>query len=119
MTMRAIWIKDREISVDTDKQIETAKAALEDAGEERAPIYVDGAKTGTYITAEHCDDGFWLARGSEAESEDRAAGHTDPISDEDLASDLAYHYTESLEPLGPDARSRAVDLLVQGYRKGG
>lgn len=60
----------------------------------------------------------WERLGSEAEGEDRAAGHTGPISDEDLASALAAHHDEDLAELPEDDRAAAVDALVRGYRGG-
>ena len=58
--------------------------------------------------------------GSEAECEDRLAGHVDPISDADLASALSAHHEGDLAELADDEERRAaVAALVEGYRRGG
>jgi len=58
--------------------------------------------------------------GSEAEADDRAAGHGVPISDADLASALAAHHEGDLAELADDEERRAaLAALVEGYRHGG
>ena len=59
--------------------------------------------------------------GSEAEADDRAAGHGDPISDADLASWLTAHHEGDLAELADDDEERraALAALVEGYRHGG
>lgn len=58
--------------------------------------------------------------GSEAECEDRLAGHVDPITDADLASALSAHHEGDLAALdSDDERREAVAAMVEGYRHGG
>lgn len=58
--------------------------------------------------------------GSEAECDDRLAGHVSPISDDDLAAVLAAHHHDDLAELADDEERReAVAALVVGYRHGG
>lgn len=58
--------------------------------------------------------------GSEAKCEDRAAGHTGPITDDDLAAALWAHHEGDLAELATDEeREAALAALVEGYRHGG
>lgn len=60
----------------------------------------------------------WRRLGSEAESADRSAGLTGPISDDDLRSALAGHLDADLAGLPEGEREAALDELLRGYREG-
>ena len=62
----------------------------------------------------------WRRLGSEDAAEDAARGHVEPLQRDDLVDVLAVHHVGDLDRCADDeARSDALDALVEGYLHGG